>query len=58
MGPSVDNGQLAALLTTGFAVAYMGWAVVYLTSSHERAAQSQFRRWLRALWHRLLTPRH
>jgi hypothetical protein len=54
----VNKGQLAALLTTGFAVAYMGWAVVYLTSSHERAAQSQFRRWLRALWHRLLTPRH
>jgi hypothetical protein len=60
----VNKVQLATLLTVGFAVAFIGWAVVYLASfpSHpdkddQLATRSQFRSWLSAMRHRLLTAR-
>jgi hypothetical protein len=33
---NVTKAQLAIMLTAGFAVAFMGWAVVYLASSQQR----------------------
>ena len=43
---NVTKAQLAIMLTTGFAVAFMGWAVVYLASPPDRVTRSRFRRWL------------
>jgi hypothetical protein len=51
----VNKAQLATLLSVGFAVAFIGWAVVYLASfpSHPDkddplATRGQFRSWLSA----------
>ena len=52
----MNKAQLATLLTVGSAVAFIGWAVVYLASfpghpdkDDQLATRSQFRSWLRAL---------
>ena len=63
MAGVITKAQLAILFGTGFAVAFMGWAVVYLASSpkspnkNDQRTRSRFRRWLRAMLHRLLTAR-
>jgi len=46
----------------GFAVAFLGWAIVYLAPAPIRphkddATRTQFRRWLAATTHRLLKAR-
>ena len=47
------EAQLATLFITGIAVAFIGWAVVHLSSSPiyndgQRPAASRLRRWLAA----------
>jgi hypothetical protein len=58
------EAQLATLLIAGFAVAFVGWAVVYLASSpihthkdDQGDTRRQYRKWLSAMRHRLLTAR-
>ena len=55
------EAELISLLITGFAVAFLGWALVHLASSpnnpnkeDQRATQSRFRRWLAATRNRML----
>jgi len=68
LGPEGDavnrEAQIATMLTVSFAVAFVGWAVVYLASAparphkdDERATRTQFLRWLAATRHRLLKAR-
>src|SRR5262249_50026944 len=58
-----SNGrQITTVLILGFAVAFLGWAIVYLASApvhpHEDdAIWTPFRRWLAGATHRLLKAR-
>ena len=53
------EAQITSVLILGFAVAFLGWAIVYLASApihphKDDANRTQFRRWLAATTHRLL----
>jgi hypothetical protein len=56
------EAQITSVLILSFAVAFLGWAIVYLASAPIRphkddATRTQFRRWLAATTHRLLRAR-
>ena len=61
----MNKAQLATLLTVGFAVAFIGWAVVYLASfpghpdkNDQLATRNQFRSWLpTSTWGRFTSTR-
>jgi hypothetical protein len=56
------EAQITSVLILSFAVAFLGWAIVYLASAPIRphkddATRTQFRRWLAATTYRLLKAR-
>jgi hypothetical protein len=56
------EAQITSVLILGFAVAFLGWAVMYLASApvhpyDEDANRPRFLRWLAAMTHRLLKGR-
>jgi hypothetical protein len=56
------EAQITTVLILGFAFAFLGWAIVYLSSApiyphKDDATRSPFRRWLAAATHRLLKAR-
>jgi hypothetical protein len=56
------EAQIATMLTVSLALAFLGWAVVYLASApvhphKDDASRTRFKRWLAAATHRLLKAR-
>jgi len=56
------EAQITSVLILSFAVAFLGWAIVYVASApihphKDDANRTQIRRWLAAATHRLLKAR-